>query len=184
MRALKGLEEAVSISVADPLMDDDGWRFAEAGGATTLRDVYAKARPDYSGRVTVPVLWATRGGTIVNNESAEIIRMFNAEFGRGGPDFYPAALRAEIDAINARGYETVNNEVYRCGFAGSQEAYEEAFDALFATLDTLEARLGSRRYLAGAAMAEADWRLFPTLVRFARGLLQPLQVQSPAHLGL
>ena len=131
-----------------------------------LREIYVKARPDYSGRVTVPVLWDKQGGTIVNNESSEIIRMFNSEFGRGGTDFYPAALRADIDAINGRVYETVNNGVYKCGFAQTQEAYEEAFDALFATLDTIEGRLDSKRYLTGARITEADWRLFPTLVRF------------------
>ena len=131
-----------------------------------LREIYVKARPDYSGRVTVPVLWDKQGGTIVNNESSEIIRMFNSEFGRGGTDFYPAALRADIDAINERVYETVNNGVYKCGFAQTQEAYEEAFDALFATLDTIEGRLDSKRYLTGARITEADWRLFPTLVRF------------------
>ena len=110
--------------------------------------------------------WADRTGTIVNNESADIIRMFDAEFGRGGTDFYPADLRAEIDSINDRVYETINNGVYKCGFAQTQEAYEEAFDALFATLDELEARLGSTRYLTGSRLTEADWRLFPTLVRF------------------
>ena len=173
MRALKGLD-AVSVLVVDPFMDQDGCRFSDAAGATPdtvngatyLREIYVKARPDYSGRVTVPVLWDKQNGTIVNNKSAEIIRMFNAEFGRGGTDFYPAALRGEIDAVNDRVYETVNNGVYKCGFAETQAAYEEAFDALFATLDELDARLGSRRYLAGAGITEADWRLFPTLVRF------------------
>ena len=174
MRALKGLEDAVSISVVDPFMDQDGWRFTEAlgaipdtvNGATRLREIYARADPSYSGRVTVPVLWDKERGTIVNNESAEIIRMFNAGFGRGGTDFYPAGLRAEIDSVNERVYETVNNGVYKCGFAQTQAAYEEAFDALFATLDELEARLDSNRYLAGSQLTEADWRLFPTLVRF------------------
>lgn len=174
MRALKGLEDAVSISVVDPFMDQDGWRFTEApgaipdtvNGATRLREIYARADPSYSGRVTVPVLWDKELGTIVNNESAEIIRMFNAEFGRGGTDFCPAGLRAEIDSVNERVYETVNNGVYKCGFAQTQAAYEEAFDALFATLDELEVRLDSNRYVTGSQLTEADWRLFPTLVRF------------------
>ena len=174
VRALKGLEEAISVSVVDPFVDQDGWRFSEApgaipdtvNGATYLREIYAKARPDFSGRVTVPVLWDKQGGTIVNNESSEIIRMFNAEFGRGGTDLYAAGLRADIDAINERVYETLNNGVYKCGFAQTQEAYEEAFDALFATLDFIEALLDSQRYLTGAQLTEADWRLFPTLVRF------------------
>ena len=174
MRALKGLEDAVSISVVDPFTDQDGWRFTEApgtipdtvNGATLLREIYARADPSYSGRVTVPVLWDKERGSIVNNESAEIIRMFNAEFGRGGTDFYPAGLRAEIDSVNERVYETVNNGVYKCGFAQTQAAYEEAFDALFATLDELEVRLDSNRYVTGSQLTEADWRLFPTLVRF------------------
>ena len=174
VRALKGLEDAITVSVAHPFVDQDGWRFAEAEGASAdtvngaalLREIYAKADARYSGRVTVPVLWDRQGETIVNNESAEIIRMFNAEFGRGGTDFYPVELRAEIDSINERVYETVNNGVYKCGFAQSQVAYEEAFDALFATLDEIDGRLGSSRYLTGARLTEADWRLFPTLVRF------------------
>jgi putative glutathione S-transferase len=174
MRTLKGLEDAISISVVDPFMDQDGWRFGEApgsipdtvNGTTYLREIYAKASPSFSGRVTVPVLWDKRSGPIVNNESAEIIRMFDAEFGRGGSDFYPPELRAEIDSINERVYETVNNGVYKCGFAQTQEAYEAAFDALFATLDDLEARLEASRYVAGSRLTEADWRVFPTLVRF------------------
>ncbi|MBL8659076.1 MAG: glutathione S-transferase family protein [Rhodospirillales bacterium] len=171
-RALKGLEEAISASVVEPLMLENGWTLREGAdpiaGARYLYEVYTRAVPGYSGRVTVPVLWDRHLGTIVNNESAEIIRMFNSAFAgiAGGVDYYPEPLRAEIDAINDRVYRTVNNGVYRAGFATSQEAYEEAFDALFATLDELEARLGQRRYLLGERITEADWRLFTTLVRF------------------
>jgi len=138
-------------------------------GARYLREVYTKADPRYSGRVTVPVLWDRETGTIVNNESSEIIRMLNSEFedvARRHEDYYPQPLRAEIDAVNRLVYENVNNGVYRCGFATTQEAYEDAFDALFSALDQLEARLGQSRYLAGDQLTEADWRLFPTLVRF------------------
>ncbi len=128
-----------------------------------------RAESDYTGRVTVPVLWDKRRGTIVSNESADIIRMFNSAFdglGATPGDYYPHALRAEIDALNARIYETVNNGVYRCGFAATQGAYDEAVAALFATLDDLEARLEGRRFLFGEAPTEADWRLFVTLLRF------------------
>jgi len=132
--------------------------------------VYLLADPAYTGRVTVPVLWDRQRRTIVSNESAEIIRMLNGAFdGVGGDaskDFYPEPLRGEIDAINQVVYDTVNNGVYKCGFATSQEAYEEAYDALFASLDDLDARLGRQRYLAGDRLTEADWRLFTTLVRF------------------
>jgi putative glutathione S-transferase len=131
--------------------------------------VYTAAKPDYTGRVTVPVLWDRRSGTIVSNESSEIIRMFNREFDAFGDpklDFYPEGLRGEIDAINKRVYQDVNNGVYRCGFATTQEAYREAFVALFSALDMLEERLGGQRYLAGSSITEADWRLFTTLVRF------------------
>ena len=176
-RALRRLEDVISLSVVDPFTDEDGWHFSEGpgcipdtvNGARFLREVYKLAQDDYTGRVTVPVLWDKREKTIVNNESAEIIRMLNTAFGEwaaGEPDFYPAALRGEIDAVNAPIYEHVNNGVYKTGFATSQAAYEDAFDKLFATLDELEARLGSQRYLAGARITEADWRLFPTLVRF------------------
>ena len=138
-------------------------------GANELREFYVKARPDYSGRVTVPVLWDKKTGTIVNNESSEIIRMFNSAFDRVGAaagDYYPSDLRQEIDALNARIYATVNNGVYRAGFATTQEAYEEAFRALFETLDWLEARLEGQRFLIGERLTEADWRLFTTLIRF------------------
>ena len=177
MRRLKRLEDAIGVSVVHWHMDRQGWEFRDGPGATGdrlhgldyLHQVYTRARPDYTGRASVPVLWDKETGTIVNNESAEIIRMLNAAFdgvGADGPDFYPKALRPAIDAINDRVYQTVNNGVYKAGFAGSQEAYEEAARALFATLDNLEALLASQRYLAGDRLTEADWRLFTTLVRF------------------
>ena len=176
-RALKGLENAISVSIVDPLMLDDGWAFSDfpgcvpdtVNGARHLREVYTKADARYSGRVTVPVLWDGETGTIVNNESSEIISMLNSEFeefARRHEDYYPQPLRAEIDAVNPLVYENINNGVYRCGFATTQEAYEAAFDALFSALDELEGRLDRSRYLAGDRMTEADWRLFPTLVRF------------------
>ena len=170
-RVLKGLEDMISVSVVDPPMLEDGWTLAPdtVTGAEFLHQVYAKSNPRYTGRASVPVLWDKEGGRIVNNESSEIIRMFNSAFdgvGASGPDFYPQALRAEIDAINGPVYETVNNGVYRAGFARTQEAYEEAVQALFATLDMLEERLSGQRYLAGDRITEADWRLFTTLVRF------------------
>jgi putative glutathione S-transferase len=137
--------------------------------ASALSEFYVKARPDYSGRVTVPVLWDKKTSTIVNNESSEIIRMFNSAFDIVGAlegDYYPSDLRAEIDALNARIYATVNNGVYRAGFATTQDAYEEAFRALFETLDFLEARLKGERFLFSERLTEADWRLFTTLIRF------------------
>ena len=177
LRALRGLEDVISVSVVDPFMGDEGWHFSDGpgcipdtvNGTRFLREVYKLARDDYTGRVSVPVLWDKKEKTIVNNESAEIIRMLNRAFnawGNGDLDFYPAALRDEIEAVNEPIYEHVNNGVYKTGFARSQTSYEDAFDALFATLDALEARLGTQRYLAGACITEADWRLFPTLVRF------------------
>jgi glutathionyl-hydroquinone reductase len=175
-RAIKRLEEVISISIVEPLMGKEGWVFGDnaptrdtANGKARLSEIYLLADPHYTGRVTVPVLWDKRQRTIVNNESAEIIRMLNAAFAAFTDvetDYYPAALREEIDAINARVYETVNNGVYRAGFATTQAAYEEAFLALFATLDDLELRLSRQRYLAGDRITEADWRLFTTLVRF------------------
>ena len=176
-RRLKGLEDVISLSIVDPLMADQGWAFGDSEGciadplfgASTMHEIYTQARADYSGRVTVPVLWDRERATIVNNESPEIIRMFNSEFAAFAPetlDYYPAELRDEIDAVNERVYEDVNNGVYRTGFAATQESYEEAFYRLFAALDWLEARLETRRYLCGAAITEADWRLFTTLVRF------------------
>jgi len=172
-RKLKRLEQAISLSFVEPLMLEGGWTFGPGGdplhGSRFLHEIYTRAKADYTGRVTVPVLWDRVRETIVSNESAEIIRMLNGAFDAFGDaelDFYPPALRAEIDAVNARVYERVNNGVYRAGFATSQDAYEEAFDALFATLDELDARLGERRWLVGGRITEADWRLFTTLVRF------------------
>ncbi len=176
-RKLKGLEAMIGVSVVHWLLGDEGWTFApgpgvipdDVNGAQKLYEIYLRAKSDYTGRVTVPVLWDKARGTIVSNESADIIRMFNSAFdglGATPGDYYPAPLRDEIDALNARIYETVNNGVYRCGFAGTQEAYDEAVAALFATLDDLEARLSTRRFLLGEAPTEADWRLFVTLLRF------------------
>lgn len=177
-RALKGLAPHVSVDVVHPVMGDDGWTFAtDAEGATGdrvlgkrfLREVYLEAEPDASTRVTVPVLWDLKRGTIVSNESAEIIRMFNSAFdGITGDrqDFHPAALAGEIDSLNERIYATVNNGVYRAGFATSQSAYDEAVVPLFETLDWLEERLATRRYLTGERLTEADVRLVTTLFRF------------------
>ncbi len=176
-RRLKGLEDMISLSVVHWFMGSGGWSFDAADGviadsvnhARYLREVYLAARSDYSGRVSVPVLWDKERGTIVSNESSEIIRMFNVAFddvGAAPGDYYPESLRGEIDALNERIYSSVNNGVYRAGFATTQEAYEEAVSELFATLDWLETRLSGRRYLTGDAITEADWRLFTTLVRF------------------
>ncbi|QCN96820.1 glutathione S-transferase family protein (plasmid) [Azospirillum argentinense] len=172
LRKLKGLEDAIGVTVVDPLMREDGWTFPEPDpitGSTRLHEVYTKADPTYSGRVTVPVLWDRKTGTIVSNESAEIVRMLNREFdafGDASLDFYPTELAEEIDRLNAFVYDRVNNGVYKAGFATSQEKYEQAFDALFAALDELDERLGGQRYLLGNRQTEADWRLFTTLVRF------------------
>ncbi|MCW2243418.1 glutathione S-transferase family protein [Azospirillum canadense] len=172
VRALKGLTEVIGVSVVDPLMREDGWTFPELDpvtGSTRLYEVYAKAKADYTGRVTVPVLWDRKSGTIVNNESAEIIRILNREFDAFGDpsvDLYPADLAGAIDELNAFVYDRINNGVYKAGFATSQEKYEQAFDALFAALDELDARLSDQRYLFGDRRTEADWRLFTTLVRF------------------
>jgi putative glutathione S-transferase len=173
VRAMKGLDPHIGVSVVDPLMLEEGWVFSSPEplhGKTRLYELYQRAQGDFSGRVTVPVLWDKKLDTIVNNESSEIIRMFTRELdaldGVNGLDLYPEALRPAIDAVNAIVYPNVNNGVYRCGFAGTQEAYEEAFDELFATLDDLERRLASQRFLAGARFTEADVRLFTTLVRF------------------
>jgi glutathionyl-hydroquinone reductase len=165
-RALKGLADALPVVVVDPVMDEDGWVFTEQfpdrlNGLTHLHQVYTSADPRYSGRVTVPVLWDSKTRSIVNNESAEIIRMLDDD-----AEFYPEALRPEIDAINAYVYENVNNGVYRCGFASTQDAYERAFERLFRALDELERRVAGGSYLAGRQITEADWRLFTTLVRF------------------
>ena len=178
LRALKGLTPHVTVDVVHPLMKSDGWTFAtDFDGATGdsvmgkdfLREIYLAAKPDASGRVTVPVLWDRARGTIVSNESAEIIRMFNSAFDAitgNRDDYCPEALREEIEAVNARIYAEVNNGVYKAGFATTQAAYEEAVTALFACLDWLEARLARRRYLTGDRVTEADWRLFTTLIRF------------------
>ncbi|QFT30731.1 glutathione S-transferase family protein [Roseibium porphyridii] len=171
-RKLKGLEDLISLSAVQPLMLENGWEFAETepvAGAKYAWNIYAKADPSYTGRATVPILWDKHQNTIVSNESSEIIRMFNSAFDdlTGSKlDFYPAALRIEIDEVNERIYHTLNNGVYKSGFATTQEAYEEAVTALFDTLDFLEDRLSTRRYLAGEQLTEADWRLFTTLVRF------------------
>jgi len=177
LRRLKGLEDMISVSVVHPFMGEDGWTFDPGDGvvpdtvtgARLLREVYLAADPRYTGRVTVPVLWDRQRGTIVNNESAEIIRMFNSAFDGVGArpgDYYPEHLREEIDRVNARVYDTVNNGVYKAGFATSQAAYEEAVRDLFETLYWLEERLGRQRYLVGDRLTEADVRLFTTLVRF------------------
>lgn len=172
-RKLKRLEDAISMSIVEPVIADQGWPLAARAdtvhGFHHLHQVYAKAKPDYTGRVSVPVLWDRKRGTIVNNESSEIIRMLNSEFescAGSREDYYPQRLRTEIDAVNKVVYENINNGVYRCGFATTQDAYERAFTALFAALDEMEARLARSRYLVGDRITEADWRLFPTLVRF------------------
>jgi putative glutathione S-transferase len=178
VRALKGLEDAIGVSIVDPLRDARGWAFRDVPGATDdplqgwsyLSEAYVATEPGYDGRVSVPVLWDTQTGRIVNNESADIVVMLNDAFDAFAAhpevDLYPAELRGEIDELNRLVYETVNNGVYRAGFAGSQEAYEEAVFPLFDTLDALDDRLASQRYLFGASPTLADWRLFTTLVRF------------------
>jgi putative glutathione S-transferase len=176
-RAIKGLERMIGVSVTHWLMAENGWTFAPGEGVVPdavnsvsfIHQLYTRADPRYSGRATVPILWDKQRGTIVNNESSEIIRMLNSAFdgvGAVAGDYYPVPLRAEIDALNARIYETVNNGVYRAGFATTQEAYEAAVGPLFETLDWLEARLRTRRFLLGSEPTEADWRLFTTFVRF------------------
>jgi putative glutathione S-transferase len=178
LRALKGLEPLVGVSVVHPDMLDDGWTFATdfpgttgdtLHGAAFMRDVYLRADPMATGRVTVPVLWDTATGTIVSNESAEILRMFNSAFdGITGntDDYLPEPLRPAIEAANARIYDGLNNGVYRAGFATTQGAYDEAVRAVFDTLDWLEGVLSAQPFVAGDRVTEADWRLFPTLVRF------------------
>ncbi|TVQ89007.1 MAG: glutathione S-transferase family protein [Chromatiaceae bacterium] len=176
-RALKGLEDAISVSVVHPLMPPESWVFGDYPGATPdqvhgfdkLLQLYEHSAPGFDGVVTVPVLYDKQRDVIVNNESSEMIRMLNSAFdawGRADLDYYPAELHEEIDAVNALVYENVNNGVYRTGFATTQGAYEAAFDRLFETLDQLEARLARQRYLVGDRITEADWRLFTTLVRF------------------
>ena len=176
-RKLKGLEDMISLSVVHPFMGDKGWTFAEGAGviadpivnANYLYEVYVAAKPNYTGRVTVPILWDKKTNTIVSNESSEIIRMLNSAFDEVGAtdvNFLPKALLAEIDTINEFVYSAVNNGVYKAGFATTEAAYKEAVVMLFDALDTLEVRLADQRYLLGDTITEADWRLFTTLVRF------------------
>ncbi|MDJ0508872.1 MAG: glutathione S-transferase family protein [Crocosphaera sp.] len=176
-RAIKGLEEMISVSVVHWFMGEFGWTFEPGEGvipdpihqANYLYEVYKKADENYTGRVTVPILWDQKTNTIVNNESSEIIRIFNSAFDEMGAqpgDYYPEELREEINTINDRIYKTVNNGVYKAGFATTQEAYEEGFNPLFETLDWIEERLSNSQYLIGDKLTEADWRLFTTLVRF------------------
>ncbi|MGC1776368.1 MAG: glutathione S-transferase family protein [Xanthobacteraceae bacterium] len=176
-RSLKKLENAISVSVAEPLYGKTGWEFGtaqggtrdEVNGKTTLAEIYLIADPHYTGRISVPVLWDKKQRTIVNNESSEIIRMLNSAFDaltNVRTDYYPTDLRDAIDRVNDLVYSTVNNGVYRAGFATSQDAYEQAARAIFVTFDQLEDRLSRQRYLAGHQITEADWRLFTTLVRF------------------
>jgi putative glutathione S-transferase len=176
-RKLKGLEGMISMSVVNAFMGDEGWTFAPGEGVVTdpilnamnVHEIYTAAQADYTGRVTVPILWDKKTNTIVSNESPEIIRMFNSAFDDVGAlpgDFSPPALLAEIDELNEFIYPTINNGVYRAGFATTQEAYEEAVTEVFSALDTLEVRLEDSRYLTGSTITEADWRLFTTLVRF------------------
>lgn len=176
-RKLKGLESALPLSVVHPFMGEQGWTFKPGRGvvpdplmdADYLHQIYTAARSDYSGRVTVPVLWDKQRGTIVNNESSELIRMLNSAFdhlGATAGDYYPEPLRDDIDRINDFVYTHINNGVYKAGFATSQSAYEKAVYALFDALDHVEHELSRQRYLAGDRLTEADWRLFTTLIRF------------------
>jgi glutathionyl-hydroquinone reductase len=176
-RELKGLQDIIGLSVTHWLMLENGWTFDPAPGviadavnnARFLHQIYVKSEPHYSGRVSVPVLWDKQTSRIVNNESADIIRMFNSAFDRVGAapgDYYPEDLRAEIDAVNKRVYDTLNNGVYKAGFAGSQDAYDEAVVPLFETLAWLEGKFARSQYLCGDRLTEADWRLFTTLLRF------------------
>lgn len=176
-RSFKQLTPHIGLSVVHPHMLEHGWSFEQGMGATGddlyglryLYELYQKADPGYSGRVTVPVLWDKKEQTIVCNESAEIIRQFNSAFNQltgDKQDFYPQALRSQIDAMNDKVYNAINNGVYRCGFATTQEAYEQAFHVLFAALDDLEKHLQQQQWLVGEQITEADWRLFTTLIRF------------------
>ncbi len=177
MRRLKGLEDAISLSIVDPFMGDDGWFFADfpgsipdsVNGAKYLREIYAKADPNYTGRVTVPVLWDKQKQTIINNESREIMRMFDlafAAFAKNSPSFCPPELQEKIDQTIDEIYQPINNGVYRSGFATSQEAYEESVTQLFEALDNWDEVLGKQQYLCGDAVTEADWCMFTTLLRF------------------
>ena len=176
-RALKGLEDYIGVSVVSPDMLANGWSFDSASGSsedalynsTYMHQIYTRNDPQYSGRVTVPVLWDKKQQRIVSNESADIIRMFNSAFDHltgNELDFYPQPLRDEIDTVNAFVYDKINNGVYKAGFATTQGAYEQAYDSLFSALDSLEHRLSKQRYLVGTQLTEADWRLFTTLIRF------------------
>jgi putative glutathione S-transferase len=173
-RKLKRLENVISVSVVEPVMSEQGWAFTDAlpdhvNGFAYLHQLYTTTQSDYTGRAVVPVLWDKAQREIVNNESSEIIRMLNSEFvdaGASAADYYPAALRGEIDEVNRFVYADVNNGVYRCGFAGTQQAYEAAVKRLFGALDRLDGRLSASRFLVGNTLTEADWRLFTTLVRF------------------
>lgn len=170
-RKLKKLEDVIGLTVVSPLMYENGWELDEdpVNHKRFLHEVYTKAEPNYTGRVTVPVLWDKKTKTIFCNESADIIRLFNSEFdefGDASVDFYPEHLREQIDEINSFVYTNINNGVYKCGFATEQNAYEKAFDALFSALDQLEERLSKQRYLVDDQITEADWRLFTTLIRF------------------
>jgi putative glutathione S-transferase len=170
VRRLKRLEDVVAVTILDPIRDERGWRFFAdqpdpVNGFALVAEAYEATQPGYDGRVSVPVLWDVAQRRIVNNESADIIRMFNA-WSDEGPELVPAELREALDELNGFIYENVNDGVYRAGFARSQQAYEEAFDALFDALDRLDERLAARRYLVGDAITETDWRLFVTLVRF------------------
>lgn len=176
-RRLKKLESLISVSVVSPIMLEHGWTFDIDQGssgdplhnAKYLHELYTRNQHDYSGRVTVPVLWDKKQQRIVNNESADIIRQFNyafADLAEKTQDYYPESLQADIDAINDEIYNKVNNGVYRCGFATTQQAYEDAYEALFSALDTIENQLGTQRFLCGDTISEADWRLFTTLIRF------------------
>jgi putative glutathione S-transferase len=179
-RSVKKLQGVITVAYSVPGLRQQGWTFDDdllfpdctpdsVNGFRYLHEAYTATDPNYTGKVTVPTLWDKKTGRIVNNESPDIIRMLNSEFDAiagDDTDFYPKPMRADIDRLNDLIYANVNNGVYRCGFAKSQAAYEEAYDALFATLDELEARLSRQRYLLGHQVTEADWRLFPTLVRF------------------
>jgi len=179
-RTIKGLDSAITVSLAQPGRHEQGWTYGDnpdfpdcvpdhVNGFEHLHQAYTASKGDYTGKVTVPTLWDKQTNQVVNNESSEIIRMFNTAFDaftNATEDYYPADLRAEIDAINEVIYPTINNGVYRAGFASSQVAYEEAVVAMFETLDDLEERLGKQRYLVGDRLTEADWRLWVTLIRF------------------
>lgn len=177
LRKIKKLEDVISLSIVDPLMQENGWEFSDyegsikdtANGSDYLHQVYTAAKPDYTGRVTVPVLWDNEKQTIVNNESSEIIIMLNSqfdEFGDSSKDYYPEDLRTQIEQINEVVYDNINNGVYKCGFATTQQAYEEAFKDLFSTLDQVDGILSEQRYLVGNKLSISDWRLFTTLIRF------------------